>query len=215
MRPKDWRNWKTSEGLDRKQHCWSCFSVKYAASPETDLLFLFLDTMLDFHTILFPKNSRTSKISRRKKKVLNIRLHEKEESNTFFKLGTLLSGCASSERRKLHLSAPSLQYHWGFIAEHPKGVPSLYNHPPSPIVHREPTGVVQHCPSKEGEKGERGSDKKVKVTASLAFSQNSCPRVELEVSWCMVVSGSMQYCWSHDGGSPAMSVFGRGLPAFS
>lgn len=39
--------------------------------------------MLDFHTILLPKNSRTSKISRRKKG-LNIRIHAEEESNTFF-----------------------------------------------------------------------------------------------------------------------------------
>ena len=38
--------------------------------------------MLDFHTILFPKNSRTSKISRRRKG-LNIRIREKAESNTF------------------------------------------------------------------------------------------------------------------------------------
>lgn len=36
--------------------------------------------MLDFHTILFPKNSRTSKISRREKG-LNIRIREEGESH--------------------------------------------------------------------------------------------------------------------------------------
>lgn len=56
------------------------FPVKHAAVPETDLLFLFLGTLLDFHTILLPKNSRTSKISRTQKG-LTIRIHEKKESN--------------------------------------------------------------------------------------------------------------------------------------
>lgn len=39
--------------------------------------------MLDFHTILLPKNRRTSKISRRQKG-WNIRIPETEESHTFF-----------------------------------------------------------------------------------------------------------------------------------
>lgn len=56
--------------------------------------------MLDFHTVLFPKNSRTTKISRRKKG-LNIRIHEKEESNTFL-VGTPFSGFTRSEHWELH-----------------------------------------------------------------------------------------------------------------
>lgn len=74
--------------------------------------------MLDFHTILLPKNSRTTKISRRKKG-LNIRIHEKEESNTFV-VGTPLSGCRRSNTGN---SIPPLRQPCGFIGEHPKGVP--------------------------------------------------------------------------------------------
>lgn len=56
------------------------FQLNMLQSLKQIYSFLFLGTLLDFHTILLPKNSRTSKISRTQKG-LTIRIHEKKESN--------------------------------------------------------------------------------------------------------------------------------------
>lgn len=82
--------------------------------------------MLDFHTILLPKNRRTSKISRRQKG-WNIRIPETEESHTFFffllQLGHRFQGAADQNTGSCTSQAPRAGQHWGCPAQHPKGAP--------------------------------------------------------------------------------------------
>lgn len=132
--------------------------------------------MLDFHTILFPKNSRTSKISRRKKG-LSIRIYEREESNSFFVVGTPFTRCTRSKHQELCPSAPHAQQHWRFIEEHPqwatpRASASWCDVCLPPQCTGSPPGVTQHWPFHERER-KKNSDKKNNLPGLPEPSQRS------------------------------------------
>lgn len=129
--------------------------------------------MLDFHTVLFPKNSRASKISRRKKG-LDVRIRKKEESNTFFSWDTVLRVRQVGSLGTPSLSCPSmvavgtLPSVLGGSQARASGVMST-----SPTVCWEPSRGERRRGGERERKRERCSDKKKHLPGLLEPSERS------------------------------------------